>query len=334
MQPPTEAADRFTKHRDPQMTTTNLPHDQTSATRGPLRAFITGASGFVGTFLQEHLATFGDVLATPTLEITDRYSISAELKAFEPTVIYHLAGQANVGLSWTDPADTFKVNALGTLQLLESAAELAHKPRVIVVSSAEVYGRVELKDVPITELLVPKPTTPYGSSKLAAEVVALQIARSHGLGLVVARPFNHIGPGQSDTFVISGVARRIAEAERDNISTIIVGNLDAVRDFTDVRDVVAAYRLLAVHGSVGEVYNIGSGVGRTIASMIESLVSLSTSSLQLVADPQLLRPSDNPLLISDVTKLRTDTGWAPKLDPMGSLGDTLDWWRLRLRSNP
>ena len=313
--------------------TDDLSDGQNSADGGAERAFITGASGFVGAFLQEHLASFGDILATPTLEITDRYSLSAELKAFEPTVIYHLAGQANVGLSWTDPADTFKVNALGTLQLLESAAELALKPRVIVVSSAEVYGRVDPKNVPISESLDPKPTTPYGSSKLAAEVVALQIARSHGLGLVVARPFNHIGPGQSDTFVVSGVARRIAEAERDNVSTITVGNLDAVRDFTDVRDVVAAYRLLSLHGTTGEIYNIGSGVGRTIASMIESLVSLSTAALQLVADPQLMRPSDNPLLISDVTKLRTDTGWTPKFDPMGSLGDTLEWWRKRLRSN-
>jgi GDP-4-dehydro-6-deoxy-D-mannose reductase len=310
-----------------------LQNPSNSATGRAERAFITGASGFVGAFLQEHLASFGDILATPTLEITDRYSLSAELKAFEPTVIYHLAGQANVGLSWTDPADTFKVNALGTLQLLESAAELTLKPRVIVVSSAEVYGRVDPKDVPISESLDPKPTTPYGSSKLAAEVVALQIARSHGLGLVVARPFNHIGPGQSDTFVVSGVARRIAEAERDQVSTITVGNLEAVRDFTDVRDVVAAYRLLSLHGKAGEIYNIGSGVGRTIASMIESLVSLSTSPLQLVADPQLMRPSDNPLLISDVTKLRNDTGWTPKFDPMGSLGDTLVWWRNRVGSN-
>ncbi len=297
------------------------------------RAFITGASGFVGKFLQEHLESFGDVMSTPTLEITDRYSLSAELKAFEPTVIYHLAGQANVGLSWTDPADTFKVNALGTLQLLESAAELVHKPRVIVVSSAEVYGRVDPVDVPISELLPAKPMTPYGSSKLAAEIVALQIARAHGLGLVVARPFNHIGPGQSDTFVVSGVARRIAEAERDGISTITVGNLDAIRDFTDVRDVVAAYRLLALSGVTGEVYNIGSGVGRTIASMIESLVSLSTIPLTLVADPNLMRPSDNPLLIGDVTKLQTDTGWKPAFDPIGSLADTLAWWRERLRSN-
>jgi GDP-4-dehydro-6-deoxy-D-mannose reductase len=308
------------------------PHDLNFAPSEPQRAFITGASGFVGKFLQEHLATFGDILATPTLEITDRYSLSAELHAFAPTVIYHLAGQANVGLSWTDPADTFKVNALGTLQLLESAAELAHKPRVIVVSSAEVYGRVDPVDVPIAELLPAKPMTPYGSSKLAAEVVALQIARSHGLGVVVARPFNHIGPGQSETFVVSGVARRIAEAERDGISTIVVGNLDAVRDFTDVRDVVAAYRLLALHGTAGEVYNIGSGVGRTIASMVESLVSLSTVPLQMVADPKLLRPSDNPLLIADVTKLQTDTGWKPSFDPIGSLADTLDWWRHQLRA--
>ena len=314
------------------MTDTQHPfNDQNPAIAGQHRAFITGASGFVGKFLQEHLTSFGDVLATPTLEITDRYSLSAELKAFKPTVIYHLAGQANVGLSWTDPADTFKVNALGTLQLLESAAELAHKPRVIVVSSAEVYGQVATADVPISELLPAKPMTPYGSSKLAAEIVALQIARAHGLGLVVARPFNHIGPGQSDTFVVSGVARRIAEAERDAISTITVGNLDAVRDFTDVRDVVAAYRLLALTGKAGEVYNIGSGVGRTIASMIASLVSLSTVPLTLVADPNLMRPSDNPLLIGDVTKLQTDTGWKPVFDPIGSLADTLAWWREQLR---
>ncbi len=293
------------------------------------RAFITGGNGFVGKYLQEHLLSCGDELTAPFVEITDRVALSEHLSAFRPTTIYHLAGQANVGLSWGDPASTFITNALGSLQLCEAAAELEEKPTVIVVSSAEVYGVVRADEGPINESRAAAPTTPYGSSKLAAEVVAQQIGRAHGIAIAIARPFNHIGPGQSETFVVSGVARRIAEAELAGADHITIGNLDSIRDFTDVRDVVVAYRLLALRKSAG-VYNIGSGIGRSIRELVDGLVSLANRPLSLVTDPKFMRPSDVPRLICDASLVTAHTNWRPQVEIQESLEATLTYWREQL----
>jgi GDP-4-dehydro-6-deoxy-D-mannose reductase len=293
------------------------------------RAFITGGNGFVGKYLQEHLLSCGDVLAAPFVEITDRNALTEHLSEFCPTTIYHLAGQANVGLSWGDPASTFTTNALGTLQLCEAAAALKEKPTVVVVSSAEVYGVVRVDEGPINESRVAAPTTPYGSSKLAAEIVAQQIGRAHDIAIAVARPFNHIGPGQSESFVVSGVARRIAEAELAGADQITIGNLDSIRDFTDVRDVVIAYRLLAQGKSAG-VYNIGSGVGRSIRDLVDGLVAHAHRPLALVSDPKFMRPSDVPRLVCDASLLNAHTNWRPLVDIEESLAGTLNYWREQL----
>jgi GDP-4-dehydro-6-deoxy-D-mannose reductase len=289
------------------------------------RAFITGGNGFVGTYLQAHLRMFGDEIAAPFVEITDRASLSEELQRFRPTTIYHLAGQANVGLSWQDSAGTFTTNALGTLQLVEAAAALEQKPTVIVVSSAEVYGVVEAHEGPVSELRKTEPTTPYGSSKLAAEAVALQIGRANDMAVIVT-----IGPGQSPSFVVSGVASRIAEAERDGRDFITIGNLESVRDFTDVRDVVTAYRLLGQFGEAGSIYNIGSGTGRTIKELVDVLIGLSSRPIELRADPAFMRPSDIPRLVCDATRIRSHTTWSPSLSVEDSLAATLDWWRAKV----
>jgi GDP-4-dehydro-6-deoxy-D-mannose reductase len=294
------------------------------------RAFLTGGNGFVGTYLQAHLAQFGDEVHAPFVEITDRLALRDALEKFAPTTIYHLAGQANVGESWVDPGATFTTNALGTLQLLEATATLQTKPRVIVVSSAEVYGVVAPQEPPISESRAARPTTPYGSSKLAAEIVASQIGRAHGIDVIVVRPFNHIGPGQAPSFVVSGVARRIAEAERDGSEAILIGNTASIRDFTDVRDVVAAYRLLALHGNGGATYNVGSGVGQKIADLVDRLISLAKRPIRLEEDPAYMRPNDVPRLICDASLLRTHTNWLPEYKIEESLDATLQWWRSKI----
>jgi GDP-4-dehydro-6-deoxy-D-mannose reductase len=297
-----------------------------------MTAFVTGASGFVGTHLSEHLSACGDTVHGPLVEITDRDALLGELRRCQPDVVYHLAGQAHVGQSWHDPRGTFTTNALGTLACVDAAAaygrEHGRAPVVIVVSSAEVYGRVV--HLPIDEAHPAEPTTPYGASKLAAEIAALQIWRSGGAPVIVARPFNHIGPGQSPAFAISGFAKRIAEAERSGSDELTVGNLTTVRDFTDVRDVVRAYRLLARRGVPGRTYNIGSGVGTVLADAVQALLNHAARPLTLRTDPELLRPSDVPELVCDASRLRADTGWEPLHDVSASAAALLAWWRERL----
>lgn len=295
-----------------------------------MRAYLTGGNGFVGEFLQAHLQENNDEITAPFIDLADRAALQDSFAEAKPDVIYHLAGQANVGRSWGDSSETFVVNALGTLHVVEAAAALPSMPRVIVVSSGEVYGVVAPGDCPVNEARFPAPLSPYGASKVAAEVVALQTWRARGLPVIVTRPFNHIGPGQTDGFLVSAVAKRIAEAERAGHDTISVGNLSAVRDFSNVRDIVAAYRALAVDGVPGQIYNVGSGVGTPIAEVVDRLLALSRRPLTLALDSALARPSDTPVLVADVSRLKHDTGWAPRFGIDEALVQTLEWWRSRI----
>ena len=295
-----------------------------------MRAYLTGGNGFVGEFLQEHLRECADEITAPFIDLGDRPALQASFTDCAPDVIYHLAGQANVGRSWGDSSETFTVNALGTLHVMEAAASLPKLPRVILVSSGEVYGTITPADCPVSESRYPAPLNPYGASKFAAEIVALQTWRARGLPVIITRPFNHIGPGQTDGFLVSAVAKRIAEAERDCLDTVQVGNLSAVRDFSNVRDIVRAYRALAVSGVPGRTYNVGSGVGTPIAEVVDKLLALSTRSLTHTLDPNLARPSDTPVLVADVQLLMADTGWSPRFGTDEALSQTLDWWRTRV----
>jgi GDP-4-dehydro-6-deoxy-D-mannose reductase len=295
-----------------------------------MRAYVTGGNGFVGEFLQQHLRENGDEITAPFIDLADRAALQASFADAKPDVIYHLAGQANVGRSWDDSSETFVVNALGTLHVVEAAATLQFLPRVIIVSSGEVYGCVPKEECPVLEDRYPAPSNPYGASKLAAEVVALQTWRARGLPVIVTRPFNHIGPGQTDGFLVSAVAKRIAEAERDARSSIQVGNLSAVRDFSNVRDIVRAYRALALRGVPGRTYNVGSGVAVPTEAIVQQLLALAKRPLSLVTDPAFARPSDNPVLVANVDLVKRDTGWEPIFGISEALVQTLEWWRERV----
>jgi GDP-4-dehydro-6-deoxy-D-mannose reductase len=292
-------------------------------------AYVTGGAGFVGKWLTEHLTSCGDevVSVDADVDVTDASAVRSSVTSVQPEVVYQLAGLAHVGRSWVDPGPTFTVNALGTLNLLEAAAACATPPRVVVVSSAEVYGAAG--EDPVGEESPLRPVSPYAASKVAAEFVAVQEFLGRGLPVVRARPFNHVGPGQAPDFVVSGLARRIVEAERSADCAVAVGNLDAVRDFTDVRDVVRAYRLLAHRGLAGEAYNIASGRGTKVSTVAEQLARLANCAIELVRDESLFRPVDVPVFLGDAGKLVAATGWSPERRLDETLLDVLEYWRAR-----
>ena len=286
-----------------------------------MRALITGGGGFVGRHLAQHLSSKGDEVTVIDQEV-DVTSLSAVRAAFDsvrPDVVYHLAALAHVGESWSDPARYLEVNTIGTSNVLEAARGLEHASAVLVVSSAEVYGSVRPDESPLQEDRLLAPASPYAASKAAAEVVALQAARGFDQRVIVARPFNHIGPGQSSTFAVPAFAKRIVSAQAKGDDSLVVGNLSARRDFTDVRDVVAAYRLLVEQGESGEVYNVATGLDVSMEEIVERLQELAGASLSLEVDPALMRPVDIPLLRGDATKLRNATNWSPTYSLRDSL---------------
>jgi GDP-4-dehydro-6-deoxy-D-mannose reductase len=286
-----------------------------------VRALVTGAKGFVGSWLTAHLAEHGDEVMgiDHEVNITDGAAVRAAVVDYAPDVVYHLAAIAHVGRSWTDPAEVFEVNAIGTLHVLEAARACPAPPRVLVTSSAEVYGMVPAECLPVTEDAPLAPVTPYAASKVAAEYLGVQAYLAHALPVLRVRPFNHIGPGQSSAFVVTALAERIVEARRRGGASIAVGNLTPRRDLTDVRDVVRAYRLLVERGTPGEVYNVCSGHDIAIAEVATRLQELAGVELQLDTDPALARRVDVPVVRGDAAKLHTATGW----EPMISLDDTL-----------
>jgi GDP-4-dehydro-6-deoxy-D-mannose reductase len=296
-----------------------------------VRAYVTGGSGFVGAWLRSHLEGEGDDVVDDHTEVdvTDAEAIAASLGRSAPDIVYHLAALSHVGQSWSDPTRTFEVNALGTLQVLRAAAQCTAPPVVLVVSSAEVYGRTA-GDALLTEQAELLPVTPYAASKVAAEYLAVQAWLGEGVRTIRVRPFNHVGPGQSADFVVSALARRIAGVERSGGGQVRVGNLQVARDFTDVRDVVGAYRLLAERGAVGEVYNVASGRSVTVAEVARQLCSLATVEVELVPDPELIRPVDVPVFVGDAAQLRDCTGWVPQIQLLTTLEDVLDHWRREL----
>jgi GDP-4-dehydro-6-deoxy-D-mannose reductase len=302
-----------------------------------MRVVVTGGLGFVGQHLVTHLVATGDEVTTidhhgdHPVDITDGPAVSAAIARAAPDAVYHLAGWADVGASWSDPVGVLRVNAEGTLNVLR-ACESASVHRVLAVASADVYGVVVEAELPLTEESPLRPTSPYAASKAAADALALQAHLGHGLGVIRVRPFNHLGPGQSEKFVAPALAARIARAERDSLDTIVVGNLSARRDMTDVRDVVRAYRLLVARGMPGEVYNVCSGADVAIQELADQLVALAERPITLEPDPSLLRPVDLPVLRGDASKLRAATGWSPAIPVEQTLADLLDDMRARVRA--
>jgi GDP-4-dehydro-6-deoxy-D-mannose reductase len=308
------------------------------------RGLITGATGFVGGYLVAHLAaaypgwqmtgtTRHDGHADSRFvrcDLRDAAAVASLIERARPEMVVHLAGQSNVPASLEDPETTLANNILGTLHLLDACRAHAPDARLLVVSSSEVYGPTPPEAQPLGEERPLRPMNPYAVSKAAQEMLALQYAHSYALDVVVARPFNHIGPGQTDRFVVSAFARQIVEVERGERGAVSVGNLDAARDFTDVRDVVRAYTLLLEHGERGGIYNIGRGTAVAIGDLLDMLRRLARLPIAIERDPARLRPSDAPVMMGDTTRLRQATGWQPEISLERSLEETLAWWRTNL----
>jgi GDP-4-dehydro-6-deoxy-D-mannose reductase len=303
---------------------------------------VTGATGFAGSHLLEQL--LGDLpavaawanpagrpianadprIAWDAVDLLDRNAVASAILRLRPSAIYHCAGSAHVGDSFAEPERALRQNVMGTRHVLQGAHAAGLSCRVLVTGSAMIYrhaGDAIREDHPIG------PSSPYGVSKLAQEMLAI---REPTLPVIVARPFNHAGPRQDPSYVTSGFAQQIAQIEAGRREPVLrVGNLDSRRDITDVRDTVRAYRLLVERGVPGRAYNVCSGRAYRIGDLMESLVRRSRAPIAIEEVPSRLRPSDNPIILGDCSRLTAETGWRPQLPIERTLDDLLDYWRHR-----
>jgi GDP-4-dehydro-6-deoxy-D-mannose reductase len=321
-----------------------------------MKALITGITGFAGSHLAEHILAehpdveifgtyrwrsrmenlehlgeiLGDRVRLVECELRDPSSVRWALEESRPDFIFHLAAQSFVPSSWTAPGDTVMSNVSGQINLFEAIRALDLDPVVQIACSSEEYGMVLPDEVPIKETNPLRPLSPYAVSKVGQDFLGYQYFMSYGLKVVRTRGFNHTGPRRGDVFVTSNFARQVARIELGLAEPVIkVGNLDAVRDFTDVRDMVRAYWLAVTDGRPGEVYNIATGEGLTIREMLDKLVAMAQVEVRVETDPERLRPSDVEILIGDSSRFRADTGWEPRIPFEQTLRDTLDYWRER-----
>ena len=314
------------------------------------KVLITGITGFAGSFLAEHLVSkkeydivgtflfeesirnvkaIRDKIKLVKLDLTDPKKVSDLVKNAEPDLIFHLAALTSPADSFANPILSVTNNIAGELNILNSVKDNnLYDAKILIISSADIYGLVESEDLPIDESTRFMPTSPYSVSKIAQDFLGLQYFLSYKLKIVRVRPFNHIGPRQSHRFVVASFAKQIAEIEKGKKEpTLRVGNLDAKRDFTDVRDMVRAYEIAIEKGKLGDVYNIGSGVSYRIKDILQKLLFLSSSNITLQSDRSLFRPIDNPNLVCDTSKFRKISNWKPEISIDITLKDTLDYWR-------
>lgn len=321
-----------------------------------IKVLITGISGFVGSHLAEFLLkkgfevhgtirwrsktenidSFIEKLNLHECDLIDLSSLIKVLKIVKPDYIFHLAAQSYVHASWRSPAQTLHVNVVGTNNLLEAVLALRDDefdPVIQIAGSSEEYGLVYSNEVPIKESNPLRPLSPYGVSKVAADMLAHQYFRSYGIKTVITRGFNHTGPRRGHVYVCSTFARQIAQIEKGKRKPIIFhGNLDAKRNFTDVRDMVQAYLLAVQKGKPGEVYNVCANKKYTfsIKDILLKLLSMTDKKIELREDSDRMRPSDVPILEGDSSKFRKATGWKPTIPFEKSLKDLLDYWRERV----
>ena len=316
-----------------------------------VRALITGITGFAGGHLAAHLLARGDVevygvahdkgygvdhlerpVSVVIADLRDPEIVEDVLLSADPQHIYHLAAQAYVPTAWQDPWDTFENNVRPELNIIRVMLERELDARLLVVASNEIYGAISPAQLPVDETSSLEPRNPYGVSKVAQDLLARQYYLSHSLDTVRARAFNHLGPRQSPQFVAANFAQQIAEAEVGlRPPKVHVGNLKAQRDFTDVTDVVRAYALLMDKGRSGEAYNVASGQPRSVQSVLEALMSMSSVEVHVWQDPERMRPSDVPIIYGNSAKLRNDTGWQPSVSFEESLRRVLAYWREVVR---
>lgn len=299
-----------------------------------MRALVTGGNGFVGRHLCAELRSRGievvvagrmlegDHVDLP-LDLGDLDNVRGVVEAARATTVFHLAAQAFVPAATSDPLPTYDTNVVGTARLVEAIRSLpaAVRPRLLYSSSGEVYGAHEADAYPLRETTELRPATPYAASKLAGEAIALASARTFGIETIVTRAFNHIGPGQNESFVVAAFARRLATIAAGGDPLFPVGNLTAERDFLDVRDVVRAYVDLAERGIAGETYNVCSGVPTKIREILRQLVMSARIAVEIREDPALMRPSDVPTYYGDNAKLVAATDWKPIYTLARSLRD-------------
>ena len=291
------------------------------------RILVTGAGGFVGRHLMSEL---GEAAVARDVDVTVGEDVVRLLADARPDAIVHLAGWSSVHGSWRSGAEVWRVNAIGTVNVLDAVRETCPAARVLVVSTGEVYG--ETRDRPAREDDPVAPVSPYAASKAAAELAAARAARVDGLDVVVARSFPHIGPGQDERFAVGSWAAQIARLEAARGGALHVGNLDVARDLTDVRDVCRAYRLLLDRGVPAGVYNVASGRAVPLRRVVEALVSLADSSIVVEPDPARMRPVEVRLLIGDPSRLAGATGWRRQIPLERTLADALDSARRAIAS--
>jgi len=319
-----------------------------------LKILITGITGFAGSHLTSYLRGIDgiEVAGLDLLGPTDRFRslfddggpnvhgcdmadgglLDEILRIENPDAIIHLAARAQVAGAWQQAGAILETNVVGTQILMQAVQEAAPKAKVLLISSSEVYGRVTPQELPLAETAALRPNNPYSVSKAAQEFVGLAYHEAFDMNVVVARPFNHIGPMQVGNFVVPAFAAQIAEIEAGMREPVIrVGNLESRRDFTDVRDIVRAYYLLVAHGLAGEVYNIASGESHTISEILEMMLDIAGISPKIENIPELMRPSDTPVVEGDSSKLKSLHPWAADITLRQSLEDTLDYWRQQVR---
>ncbi len=318
-----------------------------------MRVLITGITGFAGSHLADYLLSeqpelevfgtrrwrsrmeniehLGDRIELVETDLRDTISVHTALARVRPEIIFHLAAQSFVPTSWRAPNETLTTNIIGQTNIFEVVRALELDPVVQIACSSEEYGLVLPDELPIRETNPLRPLSPYAVSKAAQDLLAYQYFKSYELKTIRTRGFNHTGPRRGDVFVSSNFAKQIASIEAGLQEPVIrVGNLDAVRDFTDVRDMVRAYWLAAVKGRPGEVYNIASGKGITIRELLDHLVELSKVEVEIEVDAQRMRPSDVEVLVGDYSKFHADTGWEPTIPLEQTLQDLLDYWRQKI----
>lgn len=309
-----------------------------------MRALIIGAAGFVGGHLISHLAEECgfEVFATKLpfekldtekaeirdLDILDMGAVSELLSEIKPDQIYHLAAQSSVKVSWEKPQLTADINIKGTINVLEAVRGAEISPRILLVGSGEEYGYLQPEEIPVKEDTLLRAGNIYAATKACQGMLGEIYARAYGMDIIMVRAFNHIGPGQSDIFVIADFCRQAVMAETGKKEPVMrVGNLAAERDFTDVRDIVRAYSSLMKSGKSGQTYNVGSGTARSIQSMLDLILSKTSVKIDVQQDSARMRPSDVPTIAADISRIKNDTGWTPLISLDDTIDDIMNYWR-------
>lgn len=301
-----------------------------------MRALITGSQGFVGKYLRRELEENGyEVLGldlqpgerTVQADLLDPEQLAQAVRKAKPEAVFHLAGQADVARSWKVPQKTMEINVIGAVNLMEAVRLFNPEVRMVIVGSSDQYGNLGEAGQCVRETLDTRPQTPYAVSKKAQEEMARVYTRAYGMHICMTRSFNHGGAGQRLGFLIPDFAAGIVRVERGEAEVLKVGNLSARRDFTHVRDVVRAYRLIAEKGRPGEVYNVGSGTTYSAQEILDRLRAMASRPIPVEQDPAKMRPSDTPVICCDHSKLTGDTGWEPEIPLEVILRDTLSEWR-------